>query len=58
MSSGRKVNVKWHAAHPLPESPSMEERVRWHYEHVEACGCRPIPESIADDIRMMIRKAR
>ncbi len=56
MSSKRKVNAEWHAAHLMPGNPSKEERVRWHYEHAEACGCRPVPEGLSDDVRMMSRQ--
>ncbi len=24
----------------------MADRIVWHQEHVQVCGCRPIPESV------------
>lgn len=53
-----RINSEWHDAHVMPQNPSREERVKWHAEHAEACGCRPAPENIADDVRVMIRKNR
>ncbi len=40
------INAEWHRAHPMPKNPSRDERARWHQEHADACGCRPIPESV------------
>ncbi len=52
-----RINGEWHAAHPMPENPTEAQRVRWHFEHAEACGCRPVPEGIADQVRAMITAA-
>jgi hypothetical protein len=41
------VNADWHRAHPLPRNASFEERVAWHREHAEVCGCRTPPPAIA-----------
>ena len=43
----RRVNAKWHERHPLPKGATTEERVAWHREHQERCGCRPVPASLA-----------
>ncbi len=40
------MNKTWHDAHHLDPKAKLEERVTWHLEHAEACGCRDIPESI------------
>jgi hypothetical protein len=44
------VNVRWHEEHRLPRDALLDERVAWHVAHAEACGCRPIPASVAREI--------
>ena len=44
------MNEKWHAAHPMPKNPTVEERVGWHLEHAKECACRPIPDGIKKQI--------
>jgi hypothetical protein len=41
------VNARWHASHPMPKPATLADRVRWHVAHAKACGCRPIPKSVA-----------
>jgi hypothetical protein len=41
-----KINGQWHAAHPMPKNPTLEQRIAWHVAHAKACACRPIPASI------------
>jgi len=50
----KKINEAWHSAHSMPANPSREQRVSWHLEHAGACGCRPVPENLADDVRVML----
>jgi predicted CoA-binding protein len=50
----KKINEAWHNQHRMPENPSREQRVSWHLEHARACGCRPVPEDLADDVRSMM----
>ncbi len=45
------INAKWHAKNPMPRGAKMDERIRWHLAHSKACGCRPIPASVAEAIR-------
>jgi len=45
-SKGR-INAEWHSEHPMPKSPTKAERVEWHLEHSEMCGCRPVPPGLA-----------
>lgn len=44
------INGTWHRAHPMPTNPSLDERIEWHKEHAQQCGCRPIPEGIKQAI--------
>ena len=57
VSFGGRVNAGWHEAHQMPPNPTRNQRVKWHFDHAEACGCRPVPEDLKDDVRAMIRAA-
>jgi hypothetical protein len=48
-----RINEVWHAAHPMPDRPTAEERVNWHFEHARLCGCRPVPESLVQAVKAM-----
>ncbi|MBI2897704.1 MAG: GNAT family N-acetyltransferase [Deltaproteobacteria bacterium] len=41
------INARWHAAHPMPKRPTVDQRIRWHEQHQRHCGCRPIPAKLA-----------
>jgi hypothetical protein len=45
------INAGWHSKNRMPRGAKMDERIRWHLAHAKACGCRPIPASVADAIR-------
>jgi len=34
----------------MPERATLDQRVRWHLEHAEACCCRPLPKSIVAEL--------
>ena len=40
------LNRIWHETHRMPERATLNQRVDWHIEHAEHCGCRDIPASI------------
>ena len=40
------INADWHRDHVLGSNAPMADRIVWHQEHVQVCGCRPIPESV------------
>jgi hypothetical protein len=42
----RKINAAWHEKHVMPKKASAEQRLAWHVEHQEHCGCRPMPASL------------
>ena len=42
----------------MPANPTREERVEWHAQHAVTCGCRPVPASLATDVKAFRRKAR
>jgi hypothetical protein len=45
------LNRAWHAAHPMPRPATLADRVRWHVAHAKACACRPIPATVAAELR-------
>lgn len=47
------MNADWHRAHPMPKNPTEAQRIVWHQEHAVACGCRPIPEKLAERMRSL-----
>jgi hypothetical protein len=52
----RKVNREWHNAHRMPANPTRTQRVKWHAEHVLACGCRPVPAGLIEEVKELNRK--
>jgi hypothetical protein len=40
------LNREWHLRNPMPRPATMEDRIAWHLQHEDACGCRKMPESI------------
>ncbi|NUB04111.1 hypothetical protein GBZ48_33410 [Azospirillum melinis] len=50
------MNRNWHEAHPMPAKATRQQRVEWHLEHAQACGCRPPPASLLDDIHALEEK--
>jgi hypothetical protein len=41
------LNAEWHRAHVMPKNATQEQRLAWHLEHRDQCGCRPIPAGLA-----------
>jgi len=50
------LNKEWHAAHVMPPNPTLDQRVAWHAEHAEACGCRPVPADLQADVEARNKK--
>jgi hypothetical protein len=51
------MNKAWHDAHVMPAKASREQRVAWHAAHEDACGCRPVPESLKAAVRAFKKRA-
>lgn len=34
----------------MPDPATFEQRVEWHREHMEACGCRKPPAKVLEAI--------
>ncbi len=44
------LNAEWHRKHRLPRNASHDDRIAWHLEHAERCGCRPVPEALRREV--------
>lgn len=44
------LNREWHLQHRMPTNPTHEERLDWHRQHAENCGCREMPEAIRHEL--------
>lgn len=51
-----KVNREWHDSHVMPKTPTRGQRVEWHAEHADACGCRSVPPSLVAEVKALNRK--
>ncbi len=45
-----KLNADWHLKNKMPEKATLDQRIKWHLEHVKNCACRPIPEKLLHEI--------
>ena len=52
----RKVNGDWHRAHRMPANPTRAQRVEWHAQHEIACGCRPVPSGLVEEVKALAGK--
>lgn len=43
-----KINADWHAAHPMPQKATLDQRADWHLAHAAHCACRPVPRLVAE----------
>ena len=50
MTGEPTINQGWHDGHPMPRNATYEQRIEWHIEHEDECGCRPMPASIRQAI--------
>ncbi|MDX1601703.1 MAG: hypothetical protein R3209_01435 [Salinimicrobium sediminis] len=46
-----KINREWHALHKMPKNPGMDQRIAWHLEHAQHCGCRKIEGKLAEEMK-------
>lgn len=35
-----KLNKEWHSTHKIPKNATIEQRIKWHTEHLKNCQCR------------------
>ena len=52
-----KVNAEWHRAHRMPRNATLDQRVKWHLEHLEHCACRTgLPKTVAAELERRRRE--
>ncbi len=51
-----KLNREWHVQNRMPVKANLEQRIRWHQEHVKHCACRPMPATICGAIAQLSEK--
>ncbi len=52
------INAEWHKAHPMPKNPTLDQRIEWHLEHQQQCGCRPgLPRTIQEALAKRAQQA-
>jgi hypothetical protein len=45
------INTLWHAKNRMPKAATMQQKAKWHTEHVKNCGCRPIPKKVLEYLK-------
>ena len=35
-----KLNKQLHQAHKMPKNATIDQRIKWHVEHLKNCQCR------------------
>lgn len=46
-----KINAAWHLANKMQKNPSLDDRIKWHLEHVANCTCHPLGGKILEEIK-------
>ncbi|MGE5520918.1 MAG: hypothetical protein ACM3VS_13385 [Candidatus Dadabacteria bacterium] len=45
------INADWHNKNKMPAKATMDERIRWHLDHMNNCNCRKdLPLSIKEEL--------
>ncbi len=45
------INAEWHAKNRMPRNPTLDQRVKWHLEHVRHCSCRPVDADVLEEMK-------
>jgi hypothetical protein len=53
-----RINSEWHAANRMPKKATPAQKIAWHLQHAQVCGCRPMPKSIENEIKARMLLAR
>jgi len=51
-----KLNKERHQTNKMPMKANIDQKIKWHIEHVAHCKCRPMPDKIRKEIEKRIRK--
>lgn len=52
-----KTNREWHEKNRMPKNANLEQRMKWHLEHAKNCRCRPVPESIKKELKIINKES-
>jgi len=44
------MNRVWRQQHKMPPTPSPQQRIQWHLDHLQHCACRPFPQGLLNQI--------
>lgn len=44
-------NKERHISNRMPLKATLDQKIKWHIEHIAHCKCRPIPEIIKQEIQ-------
>ncbi|WP_168172415.1 hypothetical protein [Cellvibrio sp. PSBB023] len=47
----KKLNAEWHRNNKMPTNPTLEQKLEWHLAHTKYCACRPMPQSLVDEMK-------
>ncbi|HLP86775.1 MAG TPA: hypothetical protein VK153_02770 [Candidatus Paceibacterota bacterium] len=51
------INKAWHMKNKMPMPTTLEQRVKWHMEHLKHCSCRKdLPKTIVAAIKAQKKK--
>jgi len=46
------INKEWHLTHPMPKNATIEQRIKWHLEHLKHCSCRTdLPPKLKEEMK-------
>jgi len=48
-------NKEWHKSNRLRPFASIDEKVKWHIDHVANCKCWPIPKYVKKEIEKRVK---
>lgn len=46
-----KINKEWHQDNKMPIKATLDQKIKWHIDHVAHCKCRPMPDTIKKEIQ-------
>ncbi|WP_170941599.1 hypothetical protein [Cellvibrio mixtus] len=47
----KKLNAEWHRNNKMPTNPTLEQKLEWHLAHTKYCACRPMTQSLIDEMK-------
>lgn len=51
------INRVWHEKHKMAMPSTLQQRVKWHEQHLKHCGCRKdLPKTIVAALKAQGRK--